>query len=201
MSISFYTLLLLWPKRATHLRLAAAPIYLCSLPVQTRKRTIANTIYFSTTFTPAISSLAVTGHFSSNILDQTFRVCTIRYHRALRSVPRADFFFFWELIFPSNAYHRHQFLRKSEEQFSMKTSDPRNRSDPVSWIWFLPTWCSHKHTLQSFLSGTQFCGMRKSKLCSAIALFLNAENPLREPPKMDGTGPFVLEVLITRQIC
>jgi hypothetical protein len=31
--------------------------------------------------------------------------------------------------------------------------------------------------------------MRKSKVCSAIALFLNAENPLQESPKTNGTGP------------
>jgi hypothetical protein len=31
--------------------------------------------------------------------------------------------------------------------------------------------------------------MRKSKVCSAIALFLDAENPLRESPKTNGTGP------------
>jgi hypothetical protein len=86
-------------------------------------------------------------------------------HRALRIVPRADFFL-WESIFPRNAYHRHQFLGKSEEQFSMKTSNPRNRSDPVSWIWFSLTWCSHKHKRQSFLSGTWFCRMHKWKLCS-----------------------------------
>jgi hypothetical protein len=113
------------------------------------------------------------------------------YHGALRIFPRADFWFFflWELIFPRNAYHRHQFLGKSKEWFSMKTSDPRNRSDPVSWIWFSPTWCSHKHTRQSFLSGTRFCHMRKSKVCSTIALFLNAENLLWESPKTNGTGP------------
>jgi hypothetical protein len=33
--------------------------------------------------------------------------------------------------------------------------------------------------------------MHKSKVCSAIALFLNAENPLRESPKTNGTGPYV----------
>jgi hypothetical protein len=31
--------------------------------------------------------------------------------------------------------------------------------------------------------------MRKSKGYLAIALFLNAENPLRESPKTNGTGP------------
>jgi hypothetical protein len=111
------------------------------------------------------------------------------YHRALRIVPRAFFCLFVRIDFPQNTYHRHQFLGKSKDQFSMKTSNPRNRSDTVSWIWFLPTWCSHKHTRQSFLSGMWFCCMCKSKLCSAIALFLNAENPLWESPKTNGTGP------------